>query len=495
MKQAPCILALDLGTSSVRAILYDRRGHPVPDAERQRPYQQTTTEDGGIETDADELVRLTISLLKDLSRSLPADIKSRICAVAASCFWHSLMGVDAEGKAATPLYSWADTRAGAAAVQLRQEIEPSEYHVRTGCELHPCFWPAKLVWLRETQPDVSRRVARWMGFADYLYLRLFGKSVTSISMASGTGLYDPNHCEWDEVALDLAGVKPSVLPDVVDCDAPVSGITDEFRRSLSLFADLPWFPAAGDGACSNIGGGGIDQRTIAFNVGTSAAMRITVEADSTAIVPGLFCYRIDRKRLLTGGAFATGGNMYAWLEGTLKFDDVHKQMRALSAMKPAAHGLTVLPFWAGERSPGWHPQAQAAIFGMNLHTTSADILRASLESAAFLYDIVRRRLAQRFPDATTIVATGGALSHDTVWTQILADVFGAPIETRKIFEASSRGAAILALEYLGIIKSAADVKVGKGKVFKPDTDRHEAYSAAAAKFEEMYERSLTQHTK
>jgi len=134
------------------------------------------------------------------------------------------------------------------------------------------------------------------------------------------------------------------------------------------------------------------------------------------------------------------------------------------------------------------PQAQAAIFGMNLHTTSADILRASLESAAFLYDIVRRRLAQRFPDATTIVATGGALSHDTVWTQILADVFGAPIETRKIFEASSRGAAILALEYLGIIKSAADVKVGKGKVFKPDAGRHEAYAAAAAKFEEMYER-------
>lgn len=490
MNQEPCILALDLGTSSVRAILYDRLGRPVPEAERQRPYSQTTTEDGGVETDPDTLVRLTVALLKDLTRSLSPDLKKRVRAVAASCFWHSLMGVDADGRAATPLYSWADTRAAGAALRLRSEIDPSEYHVRTGCELHPCFWPAKLLWLRETQPDLSRRVVRWMGFGDYLYLRLFGKAVTSISMASGTGLYDPNRCEWDEQALGLAGVKPSALPGVVDCDAPLSGLADEFRRALAPLAGLPWYPAVGDGACSNIGGGGLDQRTIAFNIGTSAAMRITVEAESTAIVPGLFCYRIDRKRLLTGGAFATGGNMYAWLEGTLKLDDVHKQVRASAAMQPAAHGLTVLPFWAGERSPGWHPQAQAAIFGMNLHTTSHDILRASLESAAFLYDIVRRRLAQRFPDASTIVATGGALAHDTVWTQILADVFGAPIETRKVFEASSRGAAILALENLGIIRSASQITVRKGRVFKPDAGRHEAYAGAAAKFEEMYERHV-----
>jgi gluconokinase len=333
-------------------------------------------------------------------------------------------------------------------------------------------------------------VKQWTGFGEYLMLRLFDRASSSISMASGTGLYDPNRCEWDDVALGLAAVKPETLPPVVDGGEAFHGLTSEFRRGLIPLADIPWYPPTGDGACSNLGSGGFDDTTIALNIGTSAAMRVTVEADRTEIVPGLFCYRIDRRRLLTGGAFATGGNMYAWLENALKLDDAKKQVRELTKVAPTSHGLTVLPFWAGERSPGWHPNAQAAILGMNLHTTALDIMRASLESGAYLIDIVRRRLSQRFPQAERIVATGGALTHDPIWAQILADVFGVKMETGKVFEASSRGAALLTLESLGLIKSAADAPIRTAKVFLPNPDHHDLYAAAAQRFEDMYRKLL-----
>jgi gluconokinase len=482
----PCIVALDIGTSSVRAIMFDRRGRPVPDAEAQRAYQQRTTADGGVESDPDRMVSLTVAVLRDLLKSRPAVELQSLKAVACSCFWHSLLAVDGNGRPVTPLYSWADTRASRFALDLRKSVDAVAYHARTGCELHPCFWPAKLRWLREDKA-IAEKTARWLGFGEYLYLRLFGVAACSVSMASGTGLYNPNSLDWDDESLTLAGVDRSALPEVTDLDKPLSGLADAYLKSLPALADIPWFPPVGDGACSNIGSGGTGDTVIAMNIGTSAAMRVTVETDRLDIVPGLFCYRVDRRRFLVGGAFATGGNMYAWLEATLRVENPTQMSRKIRAMAPDSHGLTVLPFWSGERSPGWHLGAQAAVLGMNLHTTSVDVMRASMESAGYLYDEVRKRLAERFPQAKTLVATGGALTHDPVWAQILADIFSAPITTSDVFEASSRGAAILALESLGVLKSAAAAPVRRGRVFKPVAEYHDRYMDAARRFNACYE--------
>ena len=484
------ILALDMGTSSVRAMLFDVKGRALPGAEAQIPYAQRMTADGGVEADAETLLARTVECIKQLMGKADKEARRNLAGVGISCFWHSLVGVDPEGRAVTPVLSWADTRSQGQAEALRRELDPAAYHARTGCELHPSFWPAKLRWLHETQPDVFGKVIRWMSFGEYLMLRLFGQASCSLSMASGTGLFDQNAATWDPVTLKALPIETAQLSPLADRTDSQSGLAKEFARSLTSLKDLPWFPALGDGACSNTGSGATDKGRIAINVGTSAAMRVMVKADMVDIRPGLFCYRADRERFLIGGAFANGGNVYAWANGALQLGDRKAELRRLSTMVPDAHGLTVLPFWAGERSPGWHVGARAAVTGMNLHTTPLDILRATLEASAYRYAAVRDLLVENQPSAQEIIVSGGALVHDPVWTQIIADVFGVPVTASRISEASSRGAAIFAAQSLGLIDDLSDPPLYKGRTFHPNSAYQQTYQEARARHEALYREML-----
>ena len=485
MKKA-LILTLDMGTSSVRAMLFDTRGRVVPDAEVQIAYAQTTTADGGVQTDAEELLSLTINCLKQLLRKINKDTRGRIAGVGLSCFWHSLVGVGEDGRAVTPLLSWADSRAMAQAEKLKTEMDAAAYHARTGCVLHPCYWPAKLRWLQETQPEEFGKASHWMSFGEYLQFRLFGSATCSLSMASGTGLLNQNTKEWDPQTLTEMPIALRQLNTLDDKAVPVSGLSAEWAGTLGPLKDLPWLPASGDGACSNVGSGAVDDQRIAINVGTSGAMRVAVKADQIGIPDKLFCYRVDDERFLVGGAFANGGNVYAWAEKTLLLGDRKTAGKAAAALGPDDHGLTVLPFWAGERSPGWHTGARAAITGMNLHTTPAEILRASLEAIAFQFADVYDILIQQFPSATQIVASGGALTGDPAWAQMMADAMGSPVTTSRVGEATSRGAGLLALRDLGQIADLSAVPAFLWKTYTPDPKTHEIYLKARARQAALY---------
>ena len=481
-----------MGTSSVRAMLFDMRGRALPGAEAQEAYAQTTTADGGVETDPEALLRLTVRCLTRLLRAADRETRGRIAGVGVSCFWHSLVGVGADDRAETPLFSWADTRAQAQAEALQGGMDEAAYHARTGCVLHTSYWPAKLRRLHETQPLVFGKVRRWMSFGEYAALRLLGEARCSVSMASGTGLFDPNALAWDtETARDLPLTLDQLNPLAGPGEAQ-TGLTGEWARTLAPLKDLPWLPAWGDGACSNAGCGAVDADRIALNMGTSGAMRVAVRAAHVDIPPGLFCYRIDRERFLVGGAFANGGNVFAWATRTLQLGAAPAAARAARAQTPDGHGLTVLPFWAGERSPGWHVGARAAITGMNLHTTPADLLRASQEAVAYQFAAVRDLLTHQYPQAVPIVASGGALTHDPAWTQMLADAFGVPVTTSRVFEASSRGAALLAFQSLGLLKDLGDAPAFLGKAYTPDPARHAIYVQARARQAALYGKLVEQ---
>lgn len=480
------VLALDMGTSSVRAMLFDVRGRALPEMEVQLPYAQRTTADGGVEMDAEVLLARTVDCVKQLMRKAEKGVRARLAGVGASCFWHSLVGVGGDERATTPVLSWADTRSRGQAHALQDQLNEAEYHGRTGCVLHPSYWPAKLCWFQETQPEAFARTRRWMSFGEYVTLRLFGQANCSLSMASGTGLFDFNGLGWDEKTLAVLPITQDQLNPLADRGQSQQGIVREFATALAPVKDLPWFPAVGDGACSNVGSGAVSQGRIAINVGTSGAMRVAVEAKSVDVPPGLFCYRIDGSRLLLGGAFTGGGNVYAWQHDVLQLDARPVAARRLGTMPPDSHGLTVLPFWAGERSPGWHLDARATITGMNLHTTPLDILRASLEAVAYTFADVMDRLQGRFPEAREIVASGGAILHSPTWVQIMADVFGCPVSISDVGEASSRGAAILTLDSLGLIGGLADIPLYLGKSYKPAPERHAVYQKARERYEALY---------
>src|SRR5205823_11310673 len=196
---------------------------------------------------------------------------------------------------------WRDTRSAAAAEWLRRRVDAEAVHARTGAHLHPSYWPAKLAWLAEAQPDVFRRAARFVSFPDYLYARLLGvEPASSLSVASGTGLLDLAGSCWDAELLGVLGVEEERLP----------GLTDELQQQR-------WYPALFDGACSNLGAGCTGRHRAALMVGTSGALRLLYETERPQPRPGLFLYRVDERRVLEGGALSDGGNLCSWLEQTL----------------------------------------------------------------------------------------------------------------------------------------------------------------------------------
>ena len=157
----PLILALDVGSSSVRASLYGGTGDYIEGTESQLHYEFKTTSDGGAEVEADELLEL-IASAADGVLSLAGDGADRIAAVATSTFWHSVLGVDREGRPTTPILTWADRRAAGAASELRKRLDEEAVHARTGCVLHSSYLPAKLLWLKEAAPEAFSRTERFM---------------------------------------------------------------------------------------------------------------------------------------------------------------------------------------------------------------------------------------------------------------------------------------------------------------------------------------------
>ena len=485
MPQVPLVVTLDVGSSSVRANCFDAGGRALP-VECQLEYEPTTTPDGGVEADPERLFDLTARALDGTLAALGGRA-AEVAAVATSTFWHTLLGVGADGRARTPLYSWADTRSAATVDTLRPRLDEKAYHARTGCVLHTSYLPARLAWLAATDRTAFDASRVFMSFGEYLQLRLFGETRCSVSMASGTGLFDRHAREWDGPTLEVLGLGRERFAPLADLDAPFTGLRSEFASRWPALARVPWLPALGDGACSNVGAGCTGPDRIALMVGTSGAMRVCLPADGIVVPAGLWCYRVDRRRALLGGSLANGGSVYAWLRDTLRLDTAEATEKELAARPPDGHGLTVLPFLAGERSTGWVATARAAIVGCSLATGPIDILQAALETVAYRFALIHALLADACPRADEVVATGGALAHSPAWTRIMADVLGVPVRPSTEPEASSRGAALLALEALGVLPSLDAAPPGFGPAVRPDPARHARYREGLARHRQLYD--------
>jgi len=205
----------------------------------------------------------------------------------------------------------------------------------------------------------------------------------------------------------------------------------------------------------------------------------------------LWCYRIDRRRVVVGGALSDGGGLYRWLTQSLVVeDDTIEFARELESIEPDSHGLTILPFWSGERSTGWSGDARGAILGLTQQTKPAEIVRAALESIAYRFALIAHALEDIAPQAQ-IVATGNALRSSPVWLQIIADVLGKPVMFGGSPEASTRGAALLALEAVGKIGTIEEVAVSVDEVFEPNMDRNARYRLGLERQEEFYRKLVS----
>jgi gluconokinase len=478
----PFVVSIDVGSSSVRALLFDSGARQMEGYGAHLAYRIQTTADGGAEVDPDALAELTIDCLDELHRQIH-EAGFPVAAIAGSAFWHSFCGVDAKGKPTLPILHLLDTRSG------DQVSHVPDAHARTGCVPHSSYWPAKLLWLAANRPREFRATHRFLSFPEYLYLKLLGRAGASTSMVSATGLWDQNKSDYDAETLAALPIRREHLPNPAALDQSDDQLLQKYKSLWPAFAKARWFPALGDGACNNLGSGCVSTDRAALMVGTTGAMRLVSDSPQAKVAPGLWCYRVDRSRFVTGGALSNGGDVYAWMKRNLALP---KDLEArLENARPGTHGLTMLPFFSGERTPYWRADLRASITGLSASTEAFDILRAALESVALRFREIYCLLAGPWGAPAEVIASGGALLHSPAWTQMMADALGRPVTICTETEASCRGAALWALEQLGIIKSVSALPASTGAVFTPRPEYQDTYQDLLARQKQLYERLYT----
>ena len=471
------VLALDIGTSSCRTALFDERGVRQSSTTAQQAYTLHTDHQGCAELDPPTLLAAVTGCIGRTLAAQAVDRRLRdraIAAVGTSCFWHSLIGCDSAGSPLTPVITWADSRCRDDAERLRRTLDERLVHRRTGCMLRSSFWPAKLRWLARTRRPVVRQVRHWMTPAEWIYLMLCGERRCAHGMATGTGLYSPSSCAWEPGMLRSSGISIEQLSPIADA---ALHLLPRHRKRLATVGEADWFPAIGDGAASNLGSGATRPGLAALNFGTSAAVRV-MHSDARASRPqapfGLFCYRVDERRFLIGGAISNAGNLRAWClrELNLGADEAEIE-HALARKAGPDQALAVLPFWNAERAPTWREDVSGAIVGIRQSTTALDLLQAITEATYHRLATIIERMDSGAGSPRFIV--GGGIQKSPTSLQRLADVLGQPLTVLDEPEASLRGAAVFALEKLGCDGRLSSVA---GSTVRPDRRRAERFAQA-----------------
>jgi gluconokinase len=452
------VLGVDIGTTATKVIAYDATGAARASASTDYPLRQP--EPGAAVQDPHEVAAAVRGGVRAVVRQLDG---VRVAGLSFSAAMHSLLGLDGDGNPLTPLITWADTRASAQADRLRDQGRALELQKRTGTPVHPMSPLVKLMWLRETDPELHRRAARWVGIKEYVLGRWCGSDVVDHSIASATGLLALDTLDWDDEALDLAGVGRAQLPDPVPVTTVLRTLTKQAADDLGLPAGTPVVIGASDGPLANLGIGAVHPGQTACSIGTSAALRVMVEKPAVDENGGVFCYAFVPGRYVVGGALNNGGVVLDWLGQALApelGEDSEAEMAQLAAKAPAGSaGLLMLPYLLGERAPHWSSLPRGAYVGLTRTHRREHLSRAALEGVCLQLALVLASFDAAGIEVRQLRATGG-FARSPFWRQLLADVLGVPVSFPKGHEGSSFGAALLGMEALDLVASidvAADL--------------------------------------
>ena len=480
------VLGLDIGTTSAKAVAFAPDGSALADAAA--GYALHEPERGRAEQDAGEVVDAALRVLRDAAAAA-RDRGAEVAGVSISTAMHALVGVDHDGRAVTPVVTWADTRAADQAERLRSEHP--DLHGRTGTPAHPMAPLPKLMWFREREPETFAAVALWGGLKELVLQRLTAAWTLDHSCASGTGLMNLENLDWDAEALDLAGLGADRLGRLVPVTERLE-LTREAAEATGLDAGLPVVAGGGDGPLANLGVGAVHPGVAACSIGTSGALRLIVERPVVDPQRRVFCYALTPGRWVVGGAINNGGLVLQWARDALApdlGDDAAWKLLDAAAEAPAGSaGLIMLPYLLSERAPHWSPLPRGAYIGLTRAHRREHLVRAALEGVCQQLALVLASMRDAGSEVREIRATGGFARSD-LWRRILAGALGMPVGFPRGHEGSAFGAALVGMEALGLVESigvAADL-VRIEDVVEPDRDEAATYARALPTFAGLYD--------
>lgn len=444
---APFVLAFDLGTGGCKAALYDVDGSCA--AEAFRAYE-TRFPAGGMHEqrpqDWWDAVVATAREVRGRARVAARDVS----AVACSGQSLAVVPLDERGKLLTELCPiWSDARAAEQAARFFERVDEAAWYMATGNGFPPQLYSAfKVMWLRDTRPDVFARTHVVAGSKDWVNLRLTGRLVTDHSYASGSGVYSLADGDYDDGLLEGCGLRRSVLPAIVPATEVVSGLLPAAAEALGLAEGTQVMAGGVDNSCMAVGAHNFDDGELYASLGSSSWITVTSREPVldegarpfvfASVVPGRFHSAVS-----TFGA----GTTLAWVRRTLlpEAEDDIALLSLAAQSPPGARSLLFVPTLAGGTSLEGGPDVRGAYLGLDVAHTGADLARAAVEGVAFALRRALDALRRLVPVAGELLVVGGASKSDFV-RQLYANVLGVRvIKTSVDQQAATLGAAAVAL--------------------------------------------------
>ncbi|WP_255639641.1 gluconokinase [Aquibacillus saliphilus] len=477
------VIGLDMGTTSVKAIIFDLDGNLVEEAEKMITsyYPQSDW----VEQDPNEIELQSLAAIKDVVAKANVH-EDELLGLGISCAMHSLICIDEHFSPLSQMLIWADGRSSDQANKLNKTIGKDIY-MKTGTPIHPMSPLLKLLWMKETDYQAYRNATYFMSMKEYLLQKWFGKRVIDYSMASASGLMNIDKLEWDKEVLEIAGIKENQLSKIVPPTEVLTNIREDVAKEMGISKTMPFVIGAADGQLANLGNGAISPGEVAVSVGTSGAIRQFTKCAPINEKQETFTYAFTDDTSIIGGATNNGGIALQWLKDLLEFDGSHDDfLKGVENVEVGADGILFLPYVNGERAPLWNQKARGNFFGLSINHKKEHLARAVLEGITFnLYQIGKS--LEEVAGKPEKISVNGGLSKSPVWVQIMADVFGKEIHLSNTHHNAAWGAAWTAMVGMGIVESFEAIKknIPSGKVIQPNIENHQRYTEVYEKYEKI----------
>jgi len=440
------VLALDQGTTSSRAIVFDRRGTPIATA--QKEFQQIFPRPGWVEHDAAEIWSTQLECARSALRQAGAGA-SDLTAIGVTNQRETVVLWDrSTGAPVANAIVWQDRRTAERCAELRATGVEERVREKTGLVLDPYFSATKLAWLLDHVPGARARAERGelaFGTVDsWLIWNLTGgaEHVTDVSNASRTSLFNLATLQWDDELLELFGIQRNVLPRV-SASSEVVGVTALFG------AEVPIAGNAGDQQAATFGQACFSPGMAKNTYGTGAFMLMNVGAspqasDNRLLATAGWSLGSGTPAFMLEGSVFVAGAVVQWLRDGLSLFARSDDVEALARQVPDAAGVLLVPAFVGLGAPHWDPDARGTIVGLTRGTTKAHMARAALESIAFQsHDVLEAMQRDAARPLTELRVDGGAARNDLLM-QFQADVMGVPVVRPVVTETTALGTAYLA---------------------------------------------------
>ncbi|MEH7306586.1 gluconokinase [Neobacillus drentensis] len=477
------VIGLDIGTTSVKACVFDLQGKLIAVAERMNTFNYP--KQGWVEQNPIEIEQSAVQAIKEAIQKAGIE-KNELVSIGFSAAMHSLICVNEQGSPISPALIWADGRSYIQAETLIETMG-KEIYSKTGTPVHPMTPFVKLLWMKETKYEPYLQAKYFMSIKEYILQSWFNQRVIDYSMASATGLFNPDTHTWNQKLLSLIDIHEEQLSRIVPPTEILTGINPQIAEEMGINSALPFVIGAADGQLANLGIGAILPGEVAVSVGTSGAIRQITRSVKISENQETFCYSFTENTTIIGGPTNNGGIALQWLKELLNDPRDFSEFLAEAEKVPlGADGVIFHPYLNGERAPIWNQRAKGNFFGLSVTHKREHFIRAVLEGITFnLYQI--GKALERLAGKHQKIYVNGGLSRSPFWLQMMADVFEAEIYVPESYHSAAWGAAWTALVAVGKVNSFEEIKknIPMGEAIVPNVENSEKYRIIYEKYESL----------